>query len=151
MGYTLDTLFPTLLNMPAIPGSGIGAFVSAMILFLISRNNKTFGLSKANVSEYVFRDVQIPIVITDPEGNIVLYNDYTENYLKYKEEDLLHRSFREFFCEGEEDIVTIKGSGRMCILDKTDIRDQFDDLQYSIYFMTDVTKEIETQRMLEES
>ena len=151
LGYMFDTQLPILFHIPAIPGSSIGAFVSSMILFLISRNNKTFGLSKANVSEYVFRDVQIPIVITNPDGNIVLYNDYTENYLKYKEEDLLHHPLRDFFCESENDIVTVKGIGCMCILDRTDIKDQFDDLQYSIYFMTDVTKEIETQRMLEES
>ena len=151
LGYMFDTLLPIMFHIPAIPGSSIGAFVSSMILFLISRNNKTFGLSKANVSEYVFRDVQIPIVITNPDGNIVLYNDYTENYLKYKEEDLLHHPLRDFFCESENDIVTVKEIGCMCILDRTDIKDQFDDLQYSIYFMTDVTKEIETQRMLEES
>lgn len=66
-GYMLDTLIPTIFHIPAVPGSGIGAFASAMVLFHISKTNKTFGLSQANVAEYVFQDVNVPVVITDGE------------------------------------------------------------------------------------
>ena len=53
----MDTFIPTLFHTAAVPGSCIGGFISSMLLFKVSRQNKTFGLSAANVSEYVFHDI----------------------------------------------------------------------------------------------
>lgn len=151
IGYTMDTLIPSVFHTTAIPGSSVGAFFSAMILFAISRSNKTFGLSKANVSEYVFRDINIPVIITDSEKKIVLYNDISKTYLKCSDHELMNQRLEHFFEWTEEILVKVKNSGCVCRFEKTDVRDQFDELLYSIYFIQDITKELETMKMLKES
>lgn len=150
-GYMLDTLVPSVFHIPAVPGSSVSAFVSAMILFQISRKNKTFGISRSNVSEYVFRDVHIPVIITDNQGKIVLFNDYTKKYLKYTENDILYHKLEEFFELQNHGFAEVLGLDKVCKIDKTDVSDQFDDLLFSIYFFNDVTKERQSRRMLEES
>lgn len=149
-GYLFDTLIPTVFHTQAIPGSCIGAFISAMILFSTSRSYKTFGVSKTNVSEYVFRDVTMPVIVTDQHHKIVLFNDITNKYLDCDDEDIMNREIKDFFCEQDE-IVAVVGSDKVCKLDKTDIDDQFGDLLYSIYFVQDITKEQQTLHYLEES
>ena len=150
-GYIFDTLLPTILKIPAIPGSAVSAFISSMILFFISQNNKTFGLSKVNVSEYVFRDVSVPVIITDCAGNIILFNESTKEYLNYREKDILGKSLEVFFEVYETEFRRVKDKENICKLTQTDVNDQFGDLMYSIYFVQDVTKDKENLRMLEES
>lgn len=167
-GYIFDTLLPTILHIPAIPGSAVSAFFSAMLLYYISRSNKAFGLSKDNVSEYVFQDVTIPVIIVDHNLEIVLFNNNTMEYLQCTERDLIGTSIRKFFSyiditEGEQEeyawrdeslihLAELKqNDGKVCRLAKTRVRDRFNDLLYEIYFVQDLTRERETLRMLEES
>lgn len=149
-GYLFDTLIPTLFDTAAIPGSSISAFVSALILFRVSQVNKVFGLSKVNVSEYVFEDVHIPVIITDNNGQIVLYNNIAPQYLELNEGSLKNKSMESFFDE-DDDSVRVVGTDKECKLDKTEVKDKFDSLLYTIYFVNDITQERQTLRMLEES
>lgn len=148
-GYIFDTLLPTFFGTAAIPGSSICAFFSAMILFRVSQKNKMFGLSEANVSQYVFKDVNIPVIITDAAGVITLYNDSTIKYLE--EANLNGKAVNSFFVDDDRELVRIIGSEKECKLDKTVVKDQFNELLYTIYFLQDVTQEIEAYRVAKES
>lgn len=150
-GYLLDTIVPSAFQVPAIPGSSISAFFSAMILLRISQRNKTFGPSEINVSEYVFRDVKLPVIITDSFGKIVLYNNATKKLLACEDKELMQRNLAIFFQTYEQGMMKVVGTEKICKMDKTDVKDDFDELLYSIYFVQDVTKEQENRRMLEES
>lgn len=150
-GYMLDTLIPTLFHIAAVPGSCISAFFSALILFKVSQKNKVFGLSEANVSAYVFNDVSIPVIITDNKGFISLYNKYTLDYLSIKEENLKGSRISDYFLGDREQIVKVKDSDKECKLEKTVVRDKFDALLYTIYFVQDVTREQEAYRIAEEN
>lgn len=151
IGYMFDTLIPSLFKTPAIPGSSISAFCSAMILFHISQKNRVFGLSKANVSKYVFEDVHLPVIITDNQGEIVLCNKFACDYLNRDSRRLIGYTLDKFFEADESEILKVIGLNRECKVDKTIVNDQFNALLYSIYFFNDVTQERQAFRMLEES
>lgn len=157
-GYSFDTLFPSLFHTPAIPGSAVAAFFSAMLLYSISRNNKAFGLSKENVSEYVFEDVTLPVVVTNVDKEIVLCNNATKEYFDRETADIIKHNIYDFISDfedglgdGESELVRVDKTGRICRLTKTDVFDRFDELLYTLYFISDVTKERDTLYMLEES
>ena len=151
IGCIFDTLAPIIFKTAAIPGSGVSAFFSAMILFRVSQVNKVFGLSKANVSEYVFEDVHIPVIIADNSGKILLFNEATPIYFGCDPKALKGERLASFIESDMGDTVKVVSTDLECKVDKTDVRDQFDTLLYSIYFLRDVTKERQAFRMLEES
>lgn len=151
LGYIFDTVIPTVFDSPAVPGSAVCAFISAMILFNTSGQNKTFGVTKTNVAEYVFRDVSIPVIVTDYNDNIVLINNYTAKYFDREQEEIIGMKMSDFFNSFENGLVNLKGTNRVCELDITKAKDQFDELVYTICFVRDVTKERENRLMLEES
>ena len=150
-GYIFDTLLPSILHIPALPGSCISAFLSVMILFHISRTNKTFGATRTNISEYVFRDVNIPVLVTDSNGYIVLFNEATKTYLEREEDELYARKIEDFFEAFTGELVRVYGSDRKCKLDRTMVKDQFHELLYTICFVQDMTIELENMKKLEES
>lgn len=150
-GYLLEMFVPLIFDVPTIPGSAISAFVSALILFLTSKGSKAFGLSKANVAEYVFQDVKIPVIITDNNGCMVFMNEYAQTYLGKVEKELYKKDFTEYFQAFDSETCKVKDTECYCKLEKTEVRDRFDDLLYYIYFVRDVTQERETLLMLEES
>lgn len=165
-GYSLDTLLPTIAHTQAVPGSSIAAFCSALLIYQVSKKNKTFGLSKINVSEYVFRDVEVPVIATDQNDKIILFNDITEKYLECDEKEIEGQEFCEFFGDvskseqtyfgiigisKNERLVKLKGKDKIFKLDRTEVKDKFGDLIYYIYFLQDETKEIETYNILQES
>lgn len=166
-GYILDTLLPSLFHTAAIPGSSIAAFFSSMLLYIISRNNKSFGLSKENVSEYVFEDVTVPVFIVDNKQEIVIYNMITKTYLDCDDDVLMGHSISEFFEPYKDEdnvfgdeyrktdenvkLMHVIGDERICRLTETHVKDKFGDLWYSIYVAQDMTQEREALRMLRES
>lgn len=150
-GYFLDTLLPSFFHIPAVPGSSIAAFISSMIILHISRVNRVFGLSKENVSQYVFEDVNIPVIITGNNKEIVLCNESTLTYLNETANNIRQHSIYEFFTESEEDSFLVNNSKRECTLDKTVIKDNFGEPIYSIYFVRDITEERINFRLMEKS
>lgn len=151
VGYFLDTLIPSIFHIPAVPGSSIAAFASSMIILHISRVNRVFGLSKENVSQYVFEDVNIPVIITGNDRRIVLCNNSTLTYLNCSLTDIRNHSIHEFFSETPEDYYIVNGSNRECTLDKTVIKDNYGEPIYSIYFVRDITEERINFRLMQKS
>lgn len=151
IGYMFDTLVPTLFKIPAIPGSSVSAFFSAMILFLTSQSNRVFGLSKANVSKYVFEDVNVPVIITDSDANIVLYNDIAPSYLGCDYIALKNQEITHFLEPQDDSSIKVLNSDKVCSIEKTQVKDQFDELLYSIYFLRDITQERKAFHLIEES
>ena len=150
-GYTLDAVFPMVFKTTAIPGSCIAAFFSSMVLYRVSRQNKTFGLSVSNVSEYVFRDVSIPVLITNDKKNIILFNDVTPVYLNCSEDKILNSTMDCFFVRENDVDIRVLNSDKICKFDQTEVKDQFGELLYTIFFVQDISEEKKQARLLEES
>ena len=177
IGYMFDTLFPTVLHIPALPGSSIAAFFSAMLLYSISKSYRAFGLSKSNIAEYVFQDVSTPVLILNRNEEIVLYNNITKSYLGIPDPELKNRKANEIFTRYlgvyEQDVELVMNSpevydglkdagddlrfvrtrktDKMCKVAKTIVRDQFGDVMYTICFLQDMTNEREIMKNLKDS
>ncbi|MDO4188583.1 MAG: ATP-binding protein [Lachnospiraceae bacterium] len=150
-GYMFDTLIPSLFKTPAIPGSGIAAFIAAMILYNIARINRVMGLSKENVSQYVFDDVKIPIIITNDDDEIDLCNTFTYDFLRKGQRSVKGKDISEFFVENEDGNYMVVGQEKECTLEKTEIIDNFGERLYTIYFVRDITEERNSFRLMQKS
>ena len=159
-GYAFDTLIPSLFHTPAIPGSGIAAFIASMILFYVARINRVQGLSKENVSQYVFDDVRVPVIITDVKNKIVLCNNFTYEFLGADRLELKGTDINDYFEETDNETYFVKNQRlnnesdnfrKECIPESTVIRDQFGDKLYTIYFVRDITEERNAFKMMQKS
>ena len=168
-GYLFDTLFPSMFDTPAIPGSGISAFIAAMILFYVARINRMQGLSKENVSQYVFDDVRVPVIITNVDSEIVLCNEYTYDFLGVDKRDIRGTKIMDYYEDSGENTFFIKHqSGRNefaefssedggtvirkeVVPESTTIEDQFGEKLYNIYFIRDITEERKAFKLMQKS
>ena len=156
-GYIFDTLIPSIFHTAAIPGSGIAAFIAAMILFSIAKINRMQGLSKENVSQYVFDDVRVPVIITNIDDKIVLCNSHTLEFCNKSLNETKGQRILDLFEKVDTDTYILKdvngssGKHKECILESTDIIDQFGEKLYSIYFVRDITEERNAFRLMQKS
>ena len=159
VGLLLDTIIPTFAGTPAIPGSAVFAFASSMLLFFISKVYMTFGISTANVSGYVFREVNVPVIILDPKGYIELYNEIAGSTfarfgsLKGKKlEDIVEPVTRLSYVSEEYRswLMSIKGREAYCRLVRSVIYDEFNEISCEIIFLPDMTDAILSMQMADE-
>ncbi len=160
VGLILDTYIPLIAGSPAIPGTVVFAFLSSMLLFNISKGYMTFGISEANVSGYVFREVNVPVIILNPKGNIVLYNEIAGSTfarfgaLKGKKlEDIIEpvTSLSYVSEEYKSWLMSIKGREAYCRLVRSVIYDDFNEISCEIIFLPDMTDAILSMQMADES
>lgn len=153
VGYLFDTLIPSIFSTPAVPGSSIAAFIASMVLFSLAKINRVHGLTKENVSQYVFDDVKVPVIVTDKEGKILLSNDYAPEYFGLTRQNIKSKNISELITEeeSEEESYLVVGTEKICILEKTDIIDRFGERLYSICFVRDITEERNAFRLMEKS
>lgn len=152
-GYALDTMIPTIFKIDVFPFSDFAAFFSVMLLYGISRKYKAFGASIPNVSKYVFKDVTVPVLVFDHEGNMVLFNDVAPAYFNKSAEDLILCKSDDLIdknifisgeydsLEGADELCRVKGTDSICKYKKTEVMDEFGELQYKIAFIQDMTIE----------
>ncbi len=155
-GYVFDTLMPSMYDIAAVPGSAVAAFISAMLLYGISRRYMAFGIYERNISQYVFRDVSVPVVVLDGSGKTVIWNRIAPDYFGVNSEDMAGLKLDELMSLTDEDelldgtdgeeIYIVNGSDASdtdqrayCRLSRTSYYDEFNDLMYTICFVQDVT------------
>lgn len=158
-GYSIDTLIPSVFHTAAVPGSAISAFASAIVLFSISRKYKAFGISVTNISEYVFREVNVPVLVFNMNGEIVLCNSIaplffskTESEMIGLKEDDLVEPVKEEMVKGVVDLLyKVKGTETFCKMDSTTINDEFGEQQCTIVFVQNMTESQNALRIMNES
>lgn len=160
VGLVVDTYIPLIAGTPAIPGTVVFAFLSSMLLFNISKGYMTFGISVSSVSEYVFREVSVPVLILDPKGKIVLYNEIAETTFVRMDglkgltlEDLVEpvMNLSNVSEEYKSMLMQIKGRNTYCRLVRSVIYDDFKEVRCEILFLPDMTDAIQSMQMAEEN
>lgn len=160
VGLILDTYIPLAAGTPAIPGTVVFAFLSSMLLFNISKSYMAFGISEANVSGYVFREVNVPVIILNPKGYIELYNEIAGTTfsrfgnLKGKRlEDIVEHvtSLSHVSEEYRSWLMCIKGRESYCRMVRSVIYDDFNEVSCEILFLPDMTDAILSMQMADES
>ena len=164
-GYSLDTILPMVLHTAAIPGSAIGAFASAMLLYVISSKYRSLGVSLSNVAEYVFKEVTVPVLVLGPDDKIVLYNEESENIFG---ENLKGKVIDDFFDSVKDSEVLISAyKGKLFKfkdrdiyfrVDRSLVNDDFGEPVCTIVFAAEMTayfesmeREVETRHLAEEA
>ncbi len=160
VGLIFDTYIPLAAGTPAIPGTVVFAFLSSMLLFNISKSYMAFGISEANVSGYVFREVNVPVIILNPKGYIELYNEIAGTTfsrfgnLKGKRlEDIVEpvTSLSHVSEEYRSWLMCIKGRESYCRMVRSVIYDDFNEVSCEILFLPDMTDAILSMQMADES
>lgn len=155
LGYLLDTLFPIMLHTTAIPGSSIAAFVSALVLYGISRKYRSFGISVNIVADFVFNEVKVPVLVLDMIGRITLFNEEAKEFFDKPNNELYGLILDDLVEKvplGVEDtaidedstkiinaIYKLKNKEAFCRIDESVMRDDFGEVQCSIIFAADMT------------
>ena len=159
VGLIFDTYIPLVAGTPAIPGTVVFAFLSSMLLFKISKGYMAFGISEANISGFVFREVNVPVIILNPGGYIELYNDIAGSTfarfgtLKGKKlEDIIEPVTRLSYVSEEYRswLMSIKGREAYCRLVRSVIYDEFNEISCEIIFLPDMTDAILSMQMADE-
>lgn len=160
IGLIVDTYIPLIFETPALPGTVVFAFLSSMLLFNISKDYMAYGISVANVSEYVFREVSVPVIILDPKGKIVLHNDIAGSIFPREEgliglmlDDLVEpvTNLNNVSMEYRSMLMQIKGRQSYCRPIRSVVYDNFKEIKCEILFLPDMTDAILSMQKAEES
>ncbi len=166
-GCLSDTIFPIFFGTVSFPGSSVGAFVSFMILYVITKKCEAVDISIENVADYIFMSVKSPILITKYDLSIVMANEAAYEFLEAGANEVCGRTVFDFFrtknskeyiqsmtlnkVSSWEADVTCLNNGKVCKAASSIIYDKFYEQICTITFIYDMTKEREVYRALEES
>ena len=81
-----------------------------MILFYVATINRLQGLSVENVSQYVFSDVRVPVIITDVDNKVVMCNSFTHEFLNVDKVDIIGKDISQYLEASEDDSYFVKSS-----------------------------------------
>jgi signal transduction histidine kinase/ActR/RegA family two-component response regulator len=144
------------------PASCFSAFYTSILLYSISQKYNVFGASSANVAKYVFRDVTVPVLVFDTDNRLVLFNDRAPKYFEETYDSLTGLTIENLLQPYEqadnikeqlahESLFINEKTGNICKLNNTIVKDEFDDLLYTITFIQDTTEEQRAYEQMAES
>lgn len=150
-GLSLDTIIPMLAHTAAVPGSAVGAFGSAALLYIISAKYRSLVISVSNVAEYVFREVTIPVLVLGPDGRISLSNDRAEKFFNTVVEGLQIEDLTEELTDSEhsekqivQGIFKVKNTASFCRFEKSFVNDEFGEPICTIIFAPDMSQYVKS-------
>ena len=160
-GYIFDTILPSVAHTAAVPGSAISAYVAALLLCTIAKKTKSFGISVGNVAEYVFKEVRVPVLVTDHNKKIVLHNSYAGILSETYGSSLIGTKIDEHLIPLDDNIAndsssnsnifSLKNTHIICRLSESNVFDEFGDLMCSIIFLTDITATYNAMKLADEN
>lgn len=116
-------------------------------------------ITKRNMSEFIYDNVEAPILILDKNYNIVVINKFSEKFLGINESDIKDYSIEDFFDIDKEDItnkvslseINCKTNNAVCSLSVSRLKDRKDEIFGYIVFVVDQTESVKAMRQVEES
>ena len=158
-GLILDTALPVFLHTKAMPGSSVAAFVSTALLYTISAKQKTAGITINNISDHIFNEVNVPILIFDSSDTVILNNRMANFFLDT--EDISGREIEEFVEKATElssidenyvdRVYRVKNNGKYCRINRAVVLDDFKEVMCTIVFLPDMTEAVKSINMMQES
>ncbi len=80
LGTVLDTVFP-LMGIPAIPGSTMTQFLGVVVLYMAITANNRSKINIANMSEFIYYSLSMPVLVYDAKGCLQIANDEAAKFL----------------------------------------------------------------------
>ena len=151
-GYTFDTIIPSFFHIVAFPGTCFATFFCALLIYILSKSNRTLGTTVNNVAEYVFQDVEAPIMIFNEKDKLEVCNKKTLSIFGLELEKAVGTDMKSVMDYFDEDgVAHLKEKNVYYKMSATRVDDQYGDLLYTILFLTDVTYEKSVMNTLAES
>lgn len=162
---TLDGLLPTL-GYEAFPASCYGVMLFMYLIYLMSVRSNAFSITKANVSKYIFENVNTPVLIVNEDYRLEMANVSAEaffdvkipedgkqiydlfeitkadayKYAKAVQDDTKNDSFR----------LVARNNQAMCEVVTNCIKDSYGDPICFVLFVNDMTKDYLDMEKLKE-
>lgn len=163
LGTVLDTVFP-LMGIPAIPGSTMTQFLGVVVLYMAITANNRSKINIANMSEFIYYSLSMPVLVYDAKGCLQIVNDDAAKYLDIDRNQMLRENIRLgmhfeindgtiFEFEGMNhtvDCVCIRNR-EYCNLAINKIQDRYDDIIGYIIIVTDLSERMKNVQRLEEA
>jgi len=163
LGTVLDTVFP-LMGIPAIPGSTMTQFLGVVVLYMAITANNRSKINIANMSEFIYYSLSVPVLVYDAQGYLQIANDEAAKYLNIDRDQMSRDNIRlgmhfkiddSCIFKFEEmnhtvDCVCIRNQ-EYCNLAINKIQDRYDDIIGYIIIVTDLSERMKNIQRLEEA
>lgn len=162
IGATTDLIWPAL-GKVAFPGSALTHFWGVVILWFTIHKLYKSEITIANMSEYVYYSVDIPVIIFDSKFKAKILNDASKKFFKIENFDILNNQnpvISDFFNITDEIFTfdehsnsvntTSKSTNTKCEITISKIIDSYRDVIGYIILVNDLTEhELVIQRLEE--
>ena len=163
LGTILDTVFP-LLGFKAIPGSTLMQFWGMVVVYLAIRANNRSKINIANMSEFIYYSLAMPVLVFGADKRLKLANDAAAKFLDIDRNQIDHKNISfEMLFEVEDDslfafeemdrnvdLVCLKNRV-FCNIAINKIKDRYNDIIGYIVIVTDLSERMKNMQRLEEA
>lgn len=163
LGTILDTVFP-LMGIPAIPGSTMTQFLGVVVVYVAIRANNRSKINIANMSEFVYYSLSMPVLVYSPDGCLQIANDAAAKFLNISREQIPEKETRlgtlfdvddasvfDFGGTNKNTDATCIHNGIFCNLAINRIQDHYNDVIGYIIIVTDLSERMKNLQRLEDA
>lgn len=163
LGTVLDTVFP-LMGIPAIPGSTMTQFLGVVVIYLAITANNRSKINIANMSEFIYYSLSMPVLVYDAHGGLQIANDEAAKFLNIDRTQMPRQNIRlgMHFEVDDEAIFDFEGmkhtadcvciqNNVYCNLAINKIQDRYNDVIGYIIIVTDLSERMKNLQRLEEA
>ncbi len=163
LGTVLDTVFP-LMGIPAIPGSTMTQFLGVVVLYLAITANNRSKINIANMSEFIYYSLSVPVLVYDAKGHLQIANDEAAKFLAIDRNQMSQQNIRlgMHFDVDDKTVFDFEGMNDttdcvcihndvFCNLAINKIQDRYEDVIGYIIIVTDLSERMKNLQHLEEA
>ncbi len=165
--YTISILIPALFRVSSNPLGSIYMFAGFVALTYYSNKTRAFSFSMESISDDIMKNVVMPLIVMDGDGELIIANKAATSLFGMSIEELKKVSYESLFTaesmknyhrtegncfseEGEGNLIIRNGNIPVKVTSSV-MRDEYNDILYSLCYFTDFSKEQELMDKLEES
>ena len=152
-GLMLDT-FIMGPEHPAFPATAIIQPVAVIFAYAMSRKTKINNVSIQNLSSYIYASVNVPMLIVDDKGTLLISNATAVDFFDMPEELLKQRNLYDLFDIADANLnstdkafetveCVCKLNNKTCKLQVSHIKDTYDDFLSDIIVVNDMSETYE--------
>ena len=165
--YTVSILIPAIFKVSSNPLGSIYMFAGFVALTYYSNKTRAFSFSMESISDDIMKNVVMPLIVLDGDGELIIANKAATCLFGLSVEELKKVTYQSLFTEEsmrnyhatEDPCFAEEGEGNLVIkngnipvkVTSTVMRDEYNDILYSLSYFTDFSKEQELMDKLEES
>lgn len=156
IGSITDVILP-MAGYTLFPSSAIIQFIGIILIYIVTVRYNVTQITIKNVSEFIFRVVELPVVVISEDQKIEIANKSAYNFFEVASEQLIGSDFFSLFIISKEEYERYRNGGgkglklegecivnsARCSLSISHIYDRYQELIGDIVFINDLTDKLE--------